>query len=105
MHNGPCGPTSVYRSVNEAGDVQYVGITNNLGRRATEHAGRFRIQEVVGGLSRADARAVEQAPIEQHGLLRNGGTLLNRINSIAGSNPIYSDAWQIGKDILSGIGY
>lgn len=104
VHNS-CGPTSVYRSLNEAGDVQNVGITNDMVRRAAEHAGRFRIQEVVGGLSRADARAVEQALIEQHVLARNGGTLLNQINSIAGNNPIYSDAIQIGKDILSNIGY
>ena len=31
------GATTVYRSVNEAGQVQYVGITNNLARRAAEH--------------------------------------------------------------------
>ena len=38
-------------------------------------------------LSREDARAVEQALIEIHGLSKNGGTLMNRINSIARSNP------------------
>jgi hypothetical protein len=59
----------------------------------------------MGGLSRSDARAVEQALIEVHGLGRNGGTLLNRINSIAPSNPAYADQVRRGYELLQTIGY
>jgi hypothetical protein len=97
----------VYRSVTAAGQVQYVGITNNLARRAAEHlAGRgIQVEKVLGGLSRGDARAVEQALIEIHGLGKNGGTLLNRINSIAPSNPAYAQQVQRGYELLQSIGY
>src|SRR5690606_31006613 len=68
--------TTVYRSVSSAGTVQYVGITNNLARRAAEHLAEkgIEIEKVMDGLSRADARSVEQVLIEFHGLSRNGGT-------------------------------
>jgi RHS repeat-associated protein len=100
----------VYQSVNAAGDVNYVGITNNLPRRAAEHLASPRgisINPIPGltNLSRADARAVEQVLIETHGLARNGGTLLNRINSIARSNPGYADAIRRGTEILRRAGY
>jgi hypothetical protein len=93
--------------VNAAGEVQYVGITNNLARRAAEHLASkgIQVEKVLGGLSRSDARAVEQALIEIHGLGRNAGTLLNRINSISSSNPAYAQQVQRGYDILKTIGY
>jgi predicted esterase len=59
----------------------------------------------MGGLSRSDARAVEQALIEVHGLGRSGGTLLNRINSIAPSNPAYADQLRRGYELLQTVGY
>jgi RHS repeat-associated protein len=96
---------SVYRSLNRAGEVNYVGITNNLSRRAGEQAKRGLNIEAIPGLSnlsRTDARAVEQVLIEQHGLAKNGGTLLNRINSIGRSNPIYYSAISRGTDLLGG---
>jgi hypothetical protein len=98
---------SVYRSLNAAGDVQYVGITNNLARRSAEHLAErgLQIEELLGGLSRSDGRSVEQALIEIHGLGRDGGTLLNRINSIAESNPIYAESLQRGEELLRSIGY
>lgn len=101
------GTNVVYRSLNAAGDVQYVGITNSFERRAAEHAGRFAIQRIPGlsNLSRMDAQAVEQALIEYHGLGKNGGTLLNRINSIASTNPAYAKAIQRGVEILEKVGY
>ena len=104
---GGVGKTSVYRSVNAAGEVQYVGITNNLARRAAEHlrGSGIQIEKVMGGLSRSDARAVEQALIEVHGLGKNGGTLLNRINSIATTNPAYSQQLQRGYQLLRNLGY
>jgi len=63
------------------------------------------VEKVVGNLSRTDARAVEQALIEIHGLAKNGGTLMNKINSIAPTNPQYASQLQSGFDILRGIGY
>ena len=101
------GTTTVYRSLNAAGDVQYAGITNNLARRAAEHlrGSGIQMEKLMGGLSRSDARAVEQALIEVHGLGRNGGTLLNRINSIARSNPAYADQLRRGYELLQTVGY
>jgi RHS repeat-associated protein len=101
------GSTAVYQSVNAAGEIQYVGITNNLARRAAQHAARFVIQRIPGlsNLARADARAVEQVLIENFQLGKNGGTLLNQINSIAQSNPAYAQAIQRGIQILKSVGY
>ena len=36
---------------------------------------------------------------------KNGGTLINRINSIAKSNPIYAEQLQKGVTLLESIGY
>lgn len=49
---------------------------------------------------RADAKAVEQVLIEHYGG-PNGGQLLNKINSIAPSNPIYASSIQRGCAILA----
>lgn len=104
---GETGANIVYRSVNAAGKVDYVGITNNLARRAAEHLNTkgIQIEKLMGGLSRGDARAVEQALIEVHGLGRNGGTLVNRINSISPSNPSYAGQLQRGYELLKSVGY
>jgi RHS repeat-associated protein len=103
------GDTAVYRSLDEAANVNYVGLTSNLERRAAEQLrGKgISIEGIpgLGHLSSADARAVEQVLIETVGLGKNGGTLLNRINSIAKSNPIYSQAIDRGKEILSIVGF
>ena len=97
----------VYQSVNAAGDVQYVGITSSFAQREAAHAARFAIQRIPGlqGLTRAEARAVEQVLIDNYGLVKNGGTLLNQINSIAASNPIYQNAITVGTQILKSVGY
>jgi hypothetical protein len=78
-----------------------------LARRAAEQlAGRgIQVEKVLGGLSRSDVRAVEQALIEIHGLGKNGGTLLNRINSIAPSNPAYAQQVQRGYELLQSVGF
>jgi RHS repeat-associated protein len=96
---------TVYRSVNVAGQVQYVGITIDYLRRSAEHAGRFTIEPIISSLTEFEARGVEQALIKEYGLGRLGGSLLNRINSIARSNPIYDAAVARGKEILKAIGY
>jgi hypothetical protein len=63
------GSNIVYQSIDEAGNVVYVGITNSLERRAAEHLGSKGIEiDAIPGLqnlSRADARAVEQVLIEK----------------------------------------
>lgn len=98
---------TVYQSVSEAGVVQYVGITNNIARRAAEHAAQRGIQispiQGLSGLTRYEARAVEQALIEKHGLQRFGGTLLNKINSISIKNPSYGAAIRRGSEILNSL--
>jgi predicted GIY-YIG superfamily endonuclease len=101
------GTTTVYRSINAAGKVQYVGITNDLARRAAEHLTEkgIRIQKLMGGLSRSDARAVEQALIEIHDLQKQGGTLINKINSISKKNPEYAKQLQRGLELLQEVGY
>lgn len=105
---GPAGGShSVYVSVTSQGKVQYVGLTNDLARRAAEQLRLkgLNIEKLLAHLSREDARAVEQALIELHGLAQNGGTLLNRINSIARSNPKYANMVRRGRALLESIGY
>ena len=101
------GDVTVYLSKNADDAVQYVGITNDLARRGATHLREkgIQIDELVSGLTRDDARAVEQALIEIHGLGKDGGTLLNKINSIAESNPKYSEALERGYELLKSIGY
>jgi filamentous hemagglutinin len=72
-----------------------------------QHAARFAIQRIPGlqNLTQEEARAVEQVLIEKFQLAKNGGTLLNKINSIASSNAIYADAIRIGTQILKSAAY
>lgn len=95
---------SVYKSVDKAGNVEYVGITNDIERRAAEHLrqGGREIESIPGlsNPSRSDAKAVEQALIEAHGLSKDGGSLSNKINSIAKTNPDYAKALERGAELL-----
>jgi hypothetical protein len=59
----------------------------------------------MDNLTRSQARAVEQALIELHGLESNGGTLINKINSISPSNPVYQSAVQYGQEMLRAVNY
>jgi len=106
----------VYRSLNSAGEVQYVGITSNFEARALAHlAGRnasrirFRIDEIEGlsNLSYEDALAVEQTLIDEYGLSKNGGTLLNMRNNIdILKYPERYINWQFrGQELLKKAGY
>jgi hypothetical protein len=100
------GGNTVYHSV-QNGVTEYVGITNNIARRAAQHLASkgIDIRPLLKGLTRSDARAVEQALIEIHGLGKSGGTLLNKINSIARSNPTYVAQVKRGYELLKSIGY
>ena len=107
MPTPPSNPTFVYRSVDANGVTQYVGLTNNMARRAAEHLLKkgISIEKVLTAVTRSDAQAVEQALINIHRLGKDGGTLLNRINSIARTNPIYADQVRKGFEMLKKIGY
>jgi hypothetical protein len=87
----------VYQALDASLNVIYVGITKNFDLRKAAHAGRFVIEKIKDGLTRADARAIEQHLIDKIGLGKNGGTLLNKINSIARSNPIFSTIGGVAK--------
>lgn len=100
------GGNVVYHSV-EGGVTTYVGITNNVARRAAEHLSKkgISITPLMKNLSRSDAKAVEQALIEIHGLSKNGGTLINKINSISTKNPTFAKQLERGYELLKTIGY
>lgn len=97
------GENLVYRAVRN-GKTVYVGITKNFAARAAAHLRLKGIQitQIPGlsGLSRFDARAVEQVLINRYKLVNDGGTLINKINSIARSNEIYDEAIARGLSIL-----
>lgn len=97
------GKTTVYSAV-ENGTTKYVGITDNLEARAAAQLRQkgITIQPIEGleGLLRSDARSVEQALIEFYGLGKNGGTLLNKINSISPNNEIYQQSMQRAIELL-----
>ena len=104
------GKTCVYSCVVD-GTTRYVGITDDVARRGAEHLAQkgIKIQEIRGleNLSRADARAVEQTLINYYGLGKNGGTLLNKINSISATKntTAYEQALIRGKQILDSVNY
>jgi RHS repeat-associated protein len=87
------GTNVVYQGLDAAGKVRYVGITERAAAtRFAEHAASigtgkenliYRVVNGAEGLSRMDARIWEQTLINQYGLGKNGGLLLNKINSIA----------------------
>lgn len=84
---------TVYQGVNEAGKVKYVGITSRDPKvRFAEHQGavgsgrealRYDVVSGATNLSRSGARSIEQTLINQYGLEKNGGALLNKVNSVA----------------------
>ncbi len=92
LNRGPAD-VKVYFGVDDSGDVIYVGITRqDLDKRLAQHrrAGKpFKDLEMQhDGLTRNQAKALEQYYIDGHGGARaHGGTaLLNIIDSIGGRN-------------------
>ena len=102
VHNGDC---YVYWAKDKNGNVTYVGITNDFGRRSAEHLaatkGARDIKRIDfknnGQLTREEARSIEQVLIELFGLRKKGGILDNIRNSIAPKH--HGDA--VWKDLLS----
>lgn len=93
---------TVYRIIKE-GETTYVGTTNNIARRSGQHGAA--LEKVAGGLTRKQTRGVEQALIEDYGLVKNGGSLTNKINSISSSSPIYNEAVTFGRKLLQSMYY
>lgn len=94
------GSNLVYQGFDKAGVVRYVGITEREAAvRFGEHLSsgtaksllRYEVVPGATNLSRTGARVWEQTLINQYGLQKNGGLLLNKINSIAPKN-----WWQYG---------
>lgn len=95
------GSHLVYEGLDAAGKVRYVGITGrDAAVRFGEHLNsvgtgkellRYQVIKGAEGLSKTQARIWEQTLINQYGLQKNGGMLLNKVNSIA---PKYW--WQYG---------
>lgn len=81
----------VYKGLDAKGEVKHIGIT---GRKATLRFGEhlnsgtarslldFRVVEGAEGLTRKQARVLQQRLINQYGFNKTGGQLLNKINSI-----------------------
>ena len=89
------GTHSVYTGVDASGTVRYVGITGrDPSVRFLEHLhsgtarATLKFIPVKGAenLTRTQARVWEQTLISQYGMGKNGGQLLNKINSIAPKN-------------------
>lgn len=90
---------SVYQGVDKAtAEVKYVGITmRDPALRWAEHAkavgsGKedllFETIGPKGAYTKTQAKLGEQSLIQQYGMQKNGGQLLNKINSISPSNPL-----------------
>lgn len=104
------GKSCVYSCVID-GVTRYVGITDDILKRGQAH---LREKDIVitkirglDNISRSDARAVEQTLIDYYGLGKNGGTLINKINSISAvKNPTkYEQALIRGAELLKKAGY
>jgi RHS repeat-associated protein len=86
------------------GKEVYVGITNNIARRQSEHGTRFDIRALSDGqLTRGQARAVEQAMIVR--ARESGLGYVNELNSISPSHGYYDQAVQWGETWLRANGY
>jgi hypothetical protein len=74
-------------------EPSYVGITNDLGRRAAEHGSQFDLlrQVTPSSVTRGQARAIEEAL-----MLRNPG-FQNVRQSISPSHPWYQQAVDWGE--------
>jgi hypothetical protein len=86
------GKNLVYQGFDKAGVVRYVGITErDAAVRFGEHLSsgtaksllRYEVVPGATNLSRIEAKVWEQTLINQYRLQKNGGLLLNKINSIS----------------------
>ena len=90
------GAHAVYKGIDAAGVARYIGTTERApALRFAEHLNsigtgkellNYRVMDGATGLSKTSAKVWEQTLINQYGLQKNGGYLLNKINSIAPKN-------------------
>lgn len=91
--------THVYLGVRN-GERVYVGITNDIARRAAQHGSRFRLQPITTlPVTRGEARAIEQA------LINRNPSFENIRNSISPNHSWYGEAVKWGEAWLRGAGY
>lgn len=81
---------AILTTLDAEGNVKYVGITErDVQIRAKEHQNSgtdrsdLRYDAIKTGLTKTQARILEQQLINKYGMIKNGGMLYNRINSIA----------------------
>ncbi len=84
------GNYSVYQGTDADGNIKYVGITERDPQvRFDEHRGSgtekagLDYKPIESGLTKTEARVMEQNLINQYGMQKNGGSLYNQRNSIA----------------------
>ena len=93
---------SVYVLKDSDGTVQYVGRTNNIGKRANAHRNNpyrsdFNMEVVATGLTLAESRALEQAGMEYYHTINALNKANNQINSIS---PKF---WGAFKELAKGL--
>jgi RHS repeat-associated protein len=86
---------TVYHGIDNSGAIRYVGITSrSVAQRAAEHSAavgtgkeflRYVAISDATSVSKNVARVMEQQLINKFGMQKNGGQLLNKINSISPS--------------------
>lgn len=85
----------------------YAGITNDMGRRQSEHGSRFVLDQLTpeAGLTRGQARAVEEALLTRAGgTASEGGVFQNVRHSISPRHSYHQDAVDWGEHWLQGQG-
>ncbi len=99
LRGGPATTTVYFGS--QGGRKVYAGITNDINRRAREHARGLRIDifQVGNNLTRGEARAIEQAMLIRAGGPKTKG-FYNKINSISATHYYYDDALEWGQEWL-----
>ena len=73
----------------------------HIGNNAVALLSCAKLETIATMGSRMEARAVEQALIQNHGLAKNGGTLANKINSISPRNPAFSRLVEFGLEVFA----
>jgi RHS repeat-associated protein len=97
----------VYQGV-KGGKNVYVGITNKLTRRQTQHGiDKFILRPLTTSpVTRGQARAIEEAIIKgAGGTVREGGTFMNIRHSISPDHPWYDQAVEWGEQWLRRNGF
>lgn len=86
--------TTVYKLIDEAKKVQYVGRTKDPEARSKAHRknparAHLEFKEVPGKYTKIEARGLEQLLIEKYSTLNRGNRMNNQINGIRWNNPKY----------------